>query len=144
MKAEKEHIHYLVTLWADLDIGKEGHEDKNLYFDGPQQAARAIRSFPRAPSLIVESGRGAHLYWLLKNVTQIDDPDFTESLLKNISDHLRCETEVSLDSVFRLPETVNTKVPGKPVACDVKFINTNFRYDIEDFENLERLQLSKP
>jgi hypothetical protein len=136
MKAEKEHIHYVVALWADLDIGKEGHEDKNLYFEGPQQAARAIRSFPRAPSLIVESGRGAHLYWLLKNVTQVEDADFVESLLKSISDHLRCETDVSVDCVFRLPETVNTKVPGKPVACDVKFINTNFRYDIGDFENL--------
>jgi len=130
MKAEKEHIHYVVALWADLDIGKEGHEDKDLFFEGPQQAARAIRSFPRAPSLIVESGRGAHLYWLLKNVTQVEDADFVESLLKGISDHLRCETDVSLDCVFRLPETVNTKVPGKPVACDVKFINTNFRYDI--------------
>ena len=42
MKAEKEHIHYLVSLWADLDIGADGHEGKKVYFEGPQQAARAI------------------------------------------------------------------------------------------------------
>lgn len=136
MKAEKEHIHYMVALWADLDIGPEGHEEKKNCFEGPQQAARAIRSFPRAPSIIVESGRGAHLYWLLKQVTEVSDPDRIEKILKNVSNHILCDTDISLDTVLRLPETVNTKVPGKPVNCDVKFINTNFRYNLEDFENL--------
>jgi hypothetical protein len=136
MKAEKEHIHYAVALWADLDIGAEGHEEKRLFFEGPQQAARAIRSFPRAPSIIVESGRGAHLYWLLKEVTEVKDPERIEKILSNVSEHIQCDTDVSLDTVLRLPETVNTKVPGRPVNCDVKFINTNFRYSLEDFENL--------
>lgn len=136
MKAEKEHIHYVVALWADLDIGPEGHEEKRLFFEGPQQAARAIRGFPRNPSIIVESGRGAHLYWLLKQVTEVKDPERVEKILSNVSDHIQCDTDVSLDTVLRLPETVNTKVPGRPVNCDVKFINTNFRYDLEDFENL--------
>jgi hypothetical protein len=136
MKAEKEHIHYLVALWADLDIGSEGHEDKRVFYEGPQQAAKAIRSFPRAPSIIVESGRGAHLYWLLKQVTEVTDIDKIEKVLRAISDHLQCDTDVSMDTVLRLPETVNTKVPGKPVNCDVKFINPNFRYTLQDFENL--------
>jgi len=136
MKAEKEHIHYLVALWADLDIGSEGHEDKKVYFEGPQQAAKAIRSFPRAPSIIVESGRGAHLYWLLKDVQEVGDQEKIERLLKNISDHLQCDTDPNLDTVLRLPETVNTKISGKPVNCDVKFINPNFRYALQDFENL--------
>jgi hypothetical protein len=140
MKAEKEHVHYLVALWADLDIGPEGHEskDKNKVFEGPQQAAKAIRNFPRAPSIIVESGRGAHLYWLLKQVQEIGDHARVESLLRKISDHLKCDTDVSLDTVLRLPETINTKVPGKPVGCEVKFVNTNFRYSIQDFEDLGR------
>jgi hypothetical protein len=136
MKAEKEHIHYLVALWADLDIGPEGHEDKQVYFEGPQQAAKAIRSFPRAPSIIVESGRGAHLYWLLKDVNEATDNEKLERILKSVSDHLQCDTDPNLDTVLRLPETVNTKIPGKPVNCDVKFINPNFRYSLQDFENL--------
>jgi len=136
MKAEKEHIHYIVALWADLDIGQEGHEDKKIYFEGPQQAAKAIRSFPRAPSIIVESGRGAHLYWLLNQVTEVTDSEKVEKVLKNISDHLQCDSDTSLDAGLRLPETVNTKVPGKPVNCEVKFINPNFRYSLQDFENL--------
>lgn len=136
MKAEKEHVRYLVTLWADLDIGQEGHEDKKIFFEGPQQAAKAIRNFPRAPSLIVESGRGAHLYWLLREVEEVTDHEKAEAALKNISEHLGCETEVSLDTVLRLPETMNTKVPGKPMGCEVKFINLNARYGLQDFENL--------
>jgi hypothetical protein len=145
MKAEKEHIHYLVALWADLDIGSEGHEDKNVFFEGPQQAAKAIRSFPRAPSIIVESGRGAHLYWLLKQVNEVTDPERVEKVLKNISDHLQCDTDVNIDTALRLPETVNTKVVGKPVNCDVKFINSNFRYTLQDFENLgQRIVVPTP
>lgn len=144
MKAEKEHIHYIVALWADLDIGKEGHEDKEIYFEGPQQAAKAIRGFPRAPSIIVESGRGAHLYWLLKEVTPVEDAERIEKLLKNVGEHLQCDTDVSLDTVLRLPETVNTKIPGKPVNCEVKFINANFRYDLQDFENLGQRIVAPP
>lgn len=144
MKAEKEHVHYLVALWADLDIGSEGHEDKKIYFPGPQEAARAIRSFPRAPSIIVESGRGAHLYWLLRDVVEIEDQEQVEAVIEKISEHLQCDTTSSLDGVLRLPETVNTKIAGKPVNCDVKFINTNFRYSLEDFENLGERVVAPP
>jgi hypothetical protein len=144
MKAEKEHIHYLVCLWADLDIGPEGHENKRVYFETPQMAAKAIRSFPRAPSIIVESGRGAHLYWLLKQVTEVSDVEKIEDLLRKISEHINCDTEPSIDTTFRLPETVNSKIAGKPVNCDVKFINTNFRYSLQDFENLKRPPVAAP
>jgi len=144
MKAEKEHIHYLVALWADLDIGEEGHEEKKKFFEGPQQAAKAIRSFTRAPSIIVESGRGAHLYWLLKQVEEVRDLEKVESLLAKISEHLNCDTDISLDTTLRLPETLNTKVPGKQVACEVKFINTNFRYSLQDFEDLGRRLVFAP
>ena len=136
MKAEKEHVRYIVAFWADLDIGAEGHEEKNKYFEGPREAAKAIRSFPRAPSIIVESGRGAHLYWLLREVTEVTEPERFETILRKINDFLQCDTDVNLDTVLRLPETVNTKVPSRNVNCEVKFINTNFRYALQDFENL--------
>ncbi len=144
MKAEKEHIRYIVALWADLDIGAEGHEDKQIYFEGPQEAARAIRSFPRAPSIIVESGRGAHLYWLLKEVTEVEDQEKVEGILKKIAETLKIDTDPSLDAVLRLPETVNTKIPGKPVNCDVKFVNPNFRYSLQDFENISERTVARP
>ena len=86
MKAEKEHIHYLVALWADLDIGSEGHEDKRVFYEGPQQAAKEIRSFPRGPSIIVESGRGAHLCWLLTQVTEATDVEKIEKVIRNLGD----------------------------------------------------------
>ncbi len=136
MKAEKEHIRYIVAFWADLDIGSEGHDDKKTYFEGPREAAKAIRSFPRAPSIIVESGRGAHLYWLLREVTEVSEPERLEAILQKINDFLQCDTDVNLDTVLRLPETMNTKVPSRSINCEVKFINTNFRYSLQDFENL--------
>jgi hypothetical protein len=141
MKAEKEHIHHMVALWANLDIGREGHEHKEHVFESPQHAAKAIRSFPKTPSIIVESGRGAHLYWLLREVDKVKDVEKIESILKNIGTFLKCDIETEIDTTLRLPETVNTKVPSQLLNCDVKFINTNFRYGISDFENLgERIE----
>ena len=84
----------------------------------------------------MESGRGAHLYWLLKQVEPVSDPEKVEKLLREISDYLKCDTEVNLDTVLRLPETLNTKVPGKPVGCEVKFIRHELRYTLSDFEKL--------
>lgn len=145
MKAEKEHVRYIVAFWADLDIGAEGHEGKNKYFEGPREAAKAIRSFPRAPSIIVESGRGAHLYWLLREVTEVTEPERFETILRKINDFLQCDTDVNLDTVLRLPETMNTKVPSRNVNCEVKFINTNFRYALQDFDNLgHRVSVPEP
>jgi len=145
MKAEKEHVRYIVAFWADLDIGSEGHDEKQKFFEGPREAAKAIRRFPRAPSRIVESGRGAHLYWLLREVTEVNDHEKFEAILGKINDFLQCDTEVSLDTVLRLPETVNTKIPARPVNCEVKFINSNFRYTVEDFENLgHRIAMPSP
>jgi hypothetical protein len=144
MRTDKSYVRFLVALWADLDIGPEGHEGKKTFFEGPQQAAKAIRSFPKPPSIIVESGRGAHLYWLLKEVHEIDDVDRIEGIIQKIADYLQCDTDVSLDAVLRLPETVNTKVPGKLTPCDVKFINPNFRYSLSDFEDLSRRPAPPP
>ncbi len=145
MKAEKEHIRYVVALWADLDIGRDGHDEKQKYFEGPREAAKAIRSFPRAPSIIVESGRGAHLYWLLRQATEVSDPERVEAIIKKISEFLQCDTDGGLDAVLRLPETVNTKIPSAPMNCEVKFINNNFRYALEDFESLgQRIVPAQP
>jgi|GEM_PF-425490 len=141
MKAEKEHVHHMVALWANLDIGREGHEHREHVFDSPQHAAKAIRVFPKTPSIIVESGRGAHLYWLLRETDKVEDAEKVEGVLKNICNFLNCDTEAEIDTTLRLPETVNTKVPSQLLNCDVKFINTSFRYTMEDFENLgERIE----
>ncbi len=137
MKPDSRHIRYLVALWAGMDLTSEGYSGRHRFFFGHSHAAKAIRSFPLPPSIIVESGWGVHLYWLLKEVTQITDPASVENLLRKINSYFQCETEVDIDSVLRLPGTVNCKIPSHCVECRVKYINSDFCYDLKDFENLD-------
>lgn len=136
MKPDKRHIRYLVALWAGMDLNSEGYSGRNRFFFGHAQAAKAIRSFPLPPSIIVESGWGVHLYWLLKQVTEIDDPAPVETVLRKVNGYFQCSTEVGIDSVLRLPGTINCKQPSQCVECRIKYINPDFSYDLEEFENL--------
>jgi len=136
MRAEKSHIQYLVALWAGLDLDPEGYSGKQTHFFGEAQAAKAIRSFPLPPSIIVESGRGVHLYWLLKELTPVANVEAVERLLRRINTYFQCKAELGIDSALRLPDTVNAKVSGHLTECRVKYLNTDFRYDFADIEQL--------
>ena len=120
MKPDKRHIRYLVALWVGMDLTSEGYSGRNRFFFGHAQAAKAIRSFPLPPSIIVESGWGVHLYWLLKQVTEIEDPAPVETVLRKINGYFQCSTEVAIDSVLRLPGTVNCKHSSQCVECRIK------------------------
>ncbi len=136
MKPERAHIRFLTTLWAGLDLGSEGYSGKNLFFSGPASAAKAVRSFPLPPSIIVESGWGMHLYWLLRDIVEITDRGHVEQILKKISGYFQCGNHVGVDAMLRLPGTYNCKMVGKSVPCDIKYLNADFNYGLEDFEML--------
>ncbi|MFC1833938.1 hypothetical protein ACFL2Q_04290 [Thermodesulfobacteriota bacterium] len=137
MKPGVENIRYLPALWAGLDMGPEGYSGGQTYFAGPSRAAKAVRSFPIPPSIIVESGHGIHLYWLLNRMIEIAEVDRVNLLLRKINDYFQCPKSVDISSAMRLPGTVNTKLMGEFVNCSVKYINNSFRYDLEEFEKLD-------
>lgn len=134
MKNERSRIRYITALWAGVDLGPNGYSGNETYFDGPSNAAKAVRSFPLPPSIIVESGNGMHLYWLFDDVMEITDPRWVEYQLRRINRYFQCRSEVKIDSVMRLPGTFNSRTTGRPRPCDVKYLNTDFRYTPEDFE----------
>lgn len=139
MKPDRGHIRYMTALWAGLDLNPEGYSGKRVYFFGQPQAAKAIRSFPLPPSIIVESGTGVHLYWLMKELVTVTDPDAMESLLGRINAYFKCNTHIPLNSIMRLPFTLNSKLSSHIPTCSIKYINTDFRYSLEEFQDLEIL-----
>lgn len=64
-KRTHDNVALMQSLWADIDVG----EDKP--YATTQEAARALGKFQRDTSmpkpLVVLSGRGLHVYWLLDN-----------------------------------------------------------------------------
>jgi hypothetical protein len=137
MKPDKEHIRYLTAVWTGLDIGPDGYSGKDKHFTTEKQAIIAVKSFPLEPSIVVQSGRGLHLYWLLKEPKEVTDPGPVEDVLRRMSDFFQCSAEVSLDATFRLPATWNPKHPSHPVLCRVHHLNSSVKYDFSEFENLD-------
>jgi hypothetical protein len=137
MKPGPENIRYIVALWAGLDMGPDGFAGNRSFLAGPPHAAKAIRSFPIAPSIIVESGWGVHLYWLMREVTAVTDINIVHLVLRKIHDYFLCRSEVKIDSALRLPSSSNSKIPGHFVSCNVKYINTEFLYSLDDFVGLQ-------
>lgn len=136
MKPDQRHVRYITAFWAGLDLNGDGYSGKDLYFFSKPLAAKAVRSFPLPPSVVVESGVGMHLYWLLQDVVEIDNVQRFENLLNKIGSHFQCKTPTKVDAVLRLPETYNCKVSAQGGICRVKFINADFRYALEDFDKL--------
>ncbi len=143
MKPRAGSACHLPALWAGLDFSASGHSGRSCYTVVPR-AALAVRLFPLPPSAIVESGRGLHMYWLLKNITAETDVATAEKLLRQINLYFQCPGVISVDSMMRLPDTSNAKMPGDPLRCQVKYLNAEFRYSLEDFEKLDQRYLSPP
>ena len=66
MTLSGEHIRFATALWAGIDVGPGGYSGLNNHFADLPEARKAIESFPISPSIIVQSGRGLHLYWLFE------------------------------------------------------------------------------
>jgi hypothetical protein len=132
MKPHRGNIRYITALWAALDVGEGGYSGKDA-FQNCQQAARAVRNFPLAPSIVAESGRGVHLYWLLDQPMVVFDVARIQKELNRISVYFKCKREVKIDAMLRLPGTFNNKPPLRTL-CKTKYMNSESRYAPEDID----------
>jgi hypothetical protein len=137
MKPDREHIRCLTALWAGVDIGPDGHSGKEKHFTNERQAFAALKAFPLPPSIIVGSGVGLHLYWLLRNPIEAEDLPRAEQLLRRISDYFQCTSDSTLDSYLRLPDTWNAKNPAQIFPCEIQYLDAKVRYDLDEFKHLD-------
>jgi hypothetical protein len=134
MKTGREHIRFVTALWASLDVAYDGFAGKDGRYASLDEARAAATDLPLAPSIVVSSGRGLHLYWLLKEVKEIAFPEAAETLLSRLNLRFRCATDVPLDSALRLPGTINQRC--SPVAyCRVETLDAGKRYSGTDFQS---------
>lgn len=92
-------------LWADLDWDK--------YPRGKAQVAELISTLPVAPSLVVESGHGNHLYWYLDRALT---PSQARELAKSMAWQLGGDPLYAPNHKMRVPGTVNPKHLGAGAA----------------------------
>lgn len=105
------------TLWADYD-------DMAL-----SEVRERIAGLPE-PSIIVSSGHGIHLYWLLKERAGEAAVDVVKAIARATGADSRPAHKAA---VMRIPGSVNVK--REPVPC--RIVEANWRrYDIALFESL--------
>lgn len=131
---------YTGVLWSEVDF-KDVSED---------EALEAINSIAHKPSLIVRSGGGYHLYWLLNEVLCTNgahysgergralyvEPADLKRTLRGIAAAIGCaDRKVSeLARVMRLPDTINTKPERHGARCVVLSETAAATYDYRELE----------
>jgi hypothetical protein len=125
---KQEDILDVVCLWADID-GKD-------FEGGKEEALKAAEAFSITPTIIVDSGHGYHLYWVLSEPI-IDLKDEARAEFKRILSGVFGEigadgSKIHLDSCLRLPGTLNIK-NGDPTECKLVEFKPEQTYRLEDF-----------
>ncbi len=136
MKPNVEHISFVSCIWATLDVGPGCYSGNSQYFEDEEQMKEAVDEFPIEPSIIVHSGRGKHLYWLLKEAKELTNPQAFETLLAYFNKHFKCETRVGINSTLRLPGTSNPRYKESSGLCYVEYLNPDVRYSGTDLRKL--------
>jgi hypothetical protein len=126
-KKEKD-FQSIICLWADVD-GKD-------FARGKDEALGAIYEFPIPPNIIVDSGHGYHLYWLLeKPISVVDEQDrltFKQVLSGVIKKLGADKSKIPVCSLLRFPGTYNIK-DDLPQECRLLLMEPDLRYKLEDF-----------
>jgi putative DNA primase/helicase len=130
---KRDNLRELPCLWAEIDIHKFGMS--------VNEAVAILLACPLPPSLIVSSGRGLHVYWLLSPVLSVTHAPFGEDIEKARVERVTRSfvrifrgdpNAVDLTRVLRLPGTHNTK-EGTLLPCRVLEASW-VRYELEQVE----------
>jgi predicted P-loop ATPase len=116
----------------DIVLGRALHVD----IDDPRGIER-LRNFSIPPTAIIDSGNGAHGYWLLTEPTS--DLDKLEAACRWLEHELGGDHCHNRDRIMRLPGTMNlpsakkVKMGRVPVASRVVEMNKSRKYSLDEF-----------
>ena len=144
-RCKSDEISGLCGIGVDLDMKSEAHGNKPL----PATIDDALSILPPTlpPSILVSTGNGVHVWWLLKEPFVFDTDDDRKqamSLLARWHTMLRLRAAThgwaydrlsDLARVLRVPGTLNHKDPNNTKKVAV-LSATCHRYNMPDFEEL--------
>jgi hypothetical protein len=120
-----EQVLGIPGVWADVDLQSKGHENNPADLDTLLRWARALDP---APSHIVSSGHGLHLWWSAPfwAFEDAEDRARAAATVRGFQDWLRTQAPDwrldathSLDRVLRLPGTWNWKQADHPQPVEL-------------------------
>jgi len=151
LRGSDHDIHSVNVLYADIDVKGAAHAETALP-ETREIALQFMGSLPVKPSIIVWSGNGMHVYWLLNEPFIINSKQEMEQIKGIVSSwgrHINERAKIlgwRIDSVYdiarilRIPGTLNHKLKDKS-ECKVMESNGT-RYSIDTFKKYS--SVSKP
>ncbi|MBI5961611.1 MAG: primase C-terminal domain-containing protein [Chloroflexi bacterium] len=130
-KGGAESAALVPALWADVDCD-----------DLPDRRAKALETlttFDPAPSILLDSGGGWHVYWLLDPLVALDSDEARQKiahLLHGLFAAVGGDVEYvkSSASLLRLPDSVNTKPERGGVVAVITEFYPERQYPLSAFE----------
>lgn len=121
-------VSHYVAIWVDVDF--HGHEAavRKQFFD----TIKDLESRGLYPSIIIESGRGLHAYWLFDKPYLVAE---ARPICAGIQKHFfDSDTVHDQRRILRMPGFLNLKEPKDPKWCQI-FDATWTRYSIDKFKD---------
>ncbi len=131
-KGDKSSVASISAVWADVDA-------KNFSGGKPEALAQLKKLPPYLfSSVIVDTGHGYHLYWLLREAELIESPQDIlrlEAYMKGLALTLHGDSTSDLSRVLRLPGLVNQKDTKNPYLCHTVHWEPEKRFTPIDFDD---------
>lgn len=134
----KTNLEAIRAVWVDIDFGSPGDE---------AIVRASLDAFPHPPSMVVQSGGGLHLYWLLDEpfgLTTKAAVERFENVLKGLADVLGGDfAATDASRILRIPGTTNypnarKRAKGrKPAKCKLDLFEPDRVYPFDAFDELE-------
>jgi len=133
---KKENCLYLPALYIDIDVGKIGH-NKQSFFNSKTDVGAHLTKMNLNPSIIVDSGHGIHVYWLLDKPLMLDKDSIKEAegLMKHLELLCGGDSVKDVSRILRVPFTTNWKTEDG-VSSGIIYSNYNYRYSLDEIRNL--------
>jgi len=129
----KDAVQLCHAIWADID---------NVSLEN---ASSHWHSLLPEPSMVVSSGHGVHVYWLLDQPVDVREPDKRlafETLLRGIYKVLGADATQDISRLLRLPGFLNVKHPV--THCKLVSCHPERRYSLDQFEKWRPEQSNEP
>lgn len=137
--------HSCGAVWVDIDFAGDGHKGKAL---DKVKANELINQFKLKPSIIVKTGGGIHVYWLLKTPALEAELRRVKAINWALQKYFGCDPIGDMARILRLPAfppLLNLKYsPPRPV--EVFWWKPENTYSFDDFKFLpiEEIAEAKP
>lgn len=131
------------VLHLDIDTGSVGHKQSPRFKGNKDFLDFFAKSKFPPPSGIVQTGHGFHFYWKLVEPIIFNETSISrlETLMTRMEKLLGGDSTHDINRIFRVPYTINHKVPDAKVSSFIYSTNYETKYSLEEIENHELLKM---